>query len=65
MTKFGSWLEANKVTLRAAGADLDPHFSYVHGLAKGKRTPSMEVAQRIVTYTKGEVPLEAWMQSAT
>jgi len=32
MTKFGSWLEANKVTLRAAGADLDLHFSYVHGL---------------------------------
>lgn len=61
MENLTTYIQARKPdSMRVIADDLGVSRPYLHQLASGERTPSLEVAQAIETATSGKVPAASW-----
>lgn len=55
---FDQWRQQNRLSMADLGEALGVTHQHIHLIIKGKRKPSWDLANRIVTYTKGAVTVE-------
>lgn len=60
-TAFSLYLQSRGMTHDEAAAQLELHPVYVSQLCTGIKTPSLQLAHAIFSWSKGAVPMEAWL----
>lgn len=61
--KLKQYLSENKLSMQEFSRKIGVHYSYVAHLIKGRRTPSLSTALKIQSETRGNVPVEVWIEA--
>jgi len=60
--KFLKWLTQNEQTPKQIAYFLGISQPMISQLKPGKKLPSLKLARRIEIFSKGDVPMESWIE---